>query len=322
MSTNTQSLSSVREKQQTLRRLSNQLSGDAAAHKIIPRTDLPDTASSDQFVLKPIALKRISPKGNSANVVNEGERCGDRIAERRINAKATDGANAIPCSNASNNIKYRSADTTPYIVVIHQRAFIRDCFVRCLETSYAGHDVIAFESMRSWKNREDDDGYPPTVIVYFAGGGDPSDVLDLEVLEAAAAEAPMVIVSDTDDVNDVVRAFKSGVRGYIPTSLPFNVVVEAVRLVEAGGTFVPVSSLTSGESKPQAASKANDLLTERQLMVVGALCQGMANKQIAYELSMSEHTVKVHIRHIMRRLNARNRTEVAILSKGFCNFLD
>jgi DNA-binding NarL/FixJ family response regulator len=110
------------------------------------------------------------------------------------------------------------------------------------------------------------------------------------------------------------------VRGYIPTSLSFNVVVEVVRLVQAGGTYVPVNFALQ-EKRSGEGSKANDLLTERQLMVVGALCQGMANKQIAYKLSMSEHTVKVHLRHIMRKLNARNRTEVAILSKSF-NFRD
>jgi DNA-binding NarL/FixJ family response regulator len=53
------------------------------------------------------------------------------------------------------------------------------------------------------------------------------------------------------------------------------------------------------------------------MMVVGALCQGMANKRIAFELKMSEHTVKVHLRHIMRKLKARNRTEVAVLTKDY-----
>ena len=70
-------------------------------------------------------------------------------------------------------------------------------------------------------------------------------------------------------------------------------------------------------NRQQAAAKTGDLLTERQMMVVEALCQGMANKQIAYELGMSEHTVKVHLRHIMRKLRARNRTEVAVLTKDF-----
>jgi DNA-binding NarL/FixJ family response regulator len=53
--------------------------------------------------------------------------------------------------------------------------------------------------------------------------------------------------------------------------------------------------------------------TERERMVVAALCKGMTNKQIASELGISENTVKVHLRHVMQMLNARNRTAVAIL---------
>lgn len=167
--------------------------------------------------------------------------------------------------------------------------------MRCLETSYAGHDVIALESITAWRDLEGARTVPPTVVVYFIDGSDPSSLASLDVLEEIAAETPVLIVSDTEDVSDVVRAFKSGVRGYISTSLPFDVVVEVVRLVQAGGTYVPVS-LALQEKQSEDASKANDLLTERQLMVVGALCQGLANKQIAYKLSMSEHTVKVHLR--------------------------
>ena len=146
---------------------------------------------------------------------------------------------------------------------------------------------------------------------------DVSSSNDLQFLESMAIETPVVIVSDIDDVNYVVRALKGGARGYIPTSLSLNVAVEAVRLVEAGGTFVPVSSLAMDRNKQQSIARTGDRLTERQMMVVEALCQGMANKQIAYELGMSEHTVKVHLRHIMRKLRARNRTEVAVLTKDF-----
>jgi DNA-binding NarL/FixJ family response regulator len=53
--------------------------------------------------------------------------------------------------------------------------------------------------------------------------------------------------------------------------------------------------------------------TERERMVVAAVCKGMTNKQIASELGISENTVKVHLRHVMQMLNARNRTAVAIL---------
>jgi len=205
----------------------------------------------------------------------------------------------------------------PGIVVIHPRAFFRDCFVRCLEISYKSHDILAFTNIDAWRDSPAESALNPSIIVFFVDSSDVSSLTDLQFLETTATDTPVVIVSDIDDVNYVVRALKGGARGYIPTSLPFNVAVEAVRLVEAGGTFVPVSSLSLDRDKQVAATKTGDLLTERQMMVVEALCQGMANKQIAYELGMSEHTVKVHLRHIMRKLRARNRTEVAVLTKDF-----
>lgn len=205
----------------------------------------------------------------------------------------------------------------PGIVVIHPRTFFRDCFVRCLDLSYKSHDIVAFANIFTWRASEAEAAVNPSIIVFFVDSNDASSVTDLQFLESVAADTPVVIVSDIDDVNYVVRALKGGARGYIPTSLSFNVAVEAVRLVEAGGTFVPVSSLAMDRSKQEASAKTGDLLTERQMMVVEALCQGMANKQIAYELGMSEHTVKVHLRHIMRKLRARNRTEVAVLTKDF-----
>jgi DNA-binding NarL/FixJ family response regulator len=200
---------------------------------------------------------------------------------------------------------------------VHHRAFFRDCFVRCLELSYKSHNIFAFANITAWRQSSAQNALTPAVIVFFVDGADAQSTEDLSYLETAAANVPVVIMSDIDDANHIMRALKGGARGYIPTSLPFNVAVEAVRLVEAGGTFVPASSFEINRDKSAAAPKATELLTERQMMVVEALCQGMANKQIAYELRMSEHTVKVHLRHIMRKLHARNRTEVAVLTKDF-----
>jgi len=176
---------------------------------------------------------------------------------------------------------------------------------------------MAFANIHAWRASPVESAINPSIIVFFVDGSDASSITDLQFLESTATDIPVVIVSDIDDVNYVVRALKGGARGYIPTSLSFNVAVEAVRLVEAGGTFVPVSSLALDHRQGLPTAKTGDLLTERQMMVVEALCQGMANKQIAYELGMSEHTVKVHLRHIMRKLRARNRTEVAVLTKDF-----
>lgn len=222
-----------------------------------------------------------------------------------------------PINGVSRNDDRPVTTKKPGIVVIHPRAFFRDCFVRCLDISYKSHDIMAFANIHAWRASPVESAVNPSIIVFFVDSNDASSITDLQFLESAATNTPVVIVSDIDDVNYVVRALKGGARGYIPTSLSFNVAVEAVRLVEAGGTFVPVSSLALDRSKQESTEKTGDLLTERQMMVVEALCQGMANKQIAYELGMSEHTVKVHLRHIMRKLRARNRTEVAVLTKDF-----
>lgn len=136
--------------------------------------------------------------------------------------------------------------------------------------------------------------------------------MEPEILEAAAASVPVIVLSDNENLEWVLSVIKGGARGYIPTSLPLNVAVEAVRFILAGGTYVPVNRLNSDLGRQQAA----EIFTDRQTMVVQALCKGMANKQIAYQLGMSEHTVKVHLRHIMRRLNVKNRTEVAMQARS------
>ena len=205
----------------------------------------------------------------------------------------------------------------PGIVVIHGRAIFRDCFVRCLEVFYRDHEVFSFANVAEWHSSKEPNALAAAVIIIVIDSGDASNVAGLEFLETAAANIPVVIVSDVDDLDHIVRTLKSGVRGYIPTSLPFNIAVEAVRLVKAGGTFVPASSFVHDRNEQQHALKTSVLLTERQMKVVEEIRHGKANKQIAYELNMSEHTVKVHLRHIMRKLKAKNRTEVAVLSEDF-----
>lgn len=207
-----------------------------------------------------------------------------------------------------------AARPKPGIVVIHGRPVFRDCFVRCLEISYRDHEIFAFANVAEWWSSKEPNALAAAVVIAVIDSSDELNVAGVEFLERAAANIPVVIVSDVDDLDHIVRTLKSGVRGYIPTSLPFNIAVEAVRLVKAGGTFVPASSFVHDRNGQQRTLKTSVLLTERQMKVVEEIRHGKANKQIAYELNMSEHTVKVHLRHIMRKLKAKNRTEVAVLS--------
>jgi len=199
------------------------------------------------------------------------------------------------------------------IVLIDPRVLFRDCLAHCLRQAYHHRRVIPFASIAEWMARGSNQ-LPVVVLLCTprAGGLRSESPVETAFLNKMGADVPIIIVSESDDPSRILHALKNGARGYIPTSLALAVAVEAVRLVDAGGTFVPVSTLLA--SRRAAADNGNDLFTPRQIMVMEALHRGRANKQIAIELNMRESTVKVHIRHIMKKLNARNRTEVAVLT--------
>ena len=215
------------------------------------------------------------------------------------------------------------ASNKPAIVIVHSRTVFRDCLAQCLEFAYRDHDICCFANIAEWWSSGQPNALAAAVVIVVIDTINESSVADLEFLETQTITSPVVVVSDIDDLNYIVRILKSGVKGYIPTSLRFNIAVEAVRLVKAGGVFIPASSFVPGDEEPLVGTKNGALLTERQMKVVEEIRHGKANKQIAYELKMSEHTVKVHLRHIMRKLKARNRTEVAVLSETlFSGFRD
>jgi DNA-binding NarL/FixJ family response regulator len=129
------------------------------------------------------------------------------------------------------------------------------------------------------------------------------------------------VLSDKDDVEEVNRALTHGVRGYIPTSVECEIVLAALRFISAGGTFVPADTLRSTAANPddqpegERPRRSGRLdLTPRELSVVDLLREGKPNKLIAAQLDMQESTVKVHVRNILRKLNAANRTHAAFVA--------
>ena len=139
-------------------------------------------------------------------------------------------------------------------------------------------------------------------------------------------DAPIVIMSESEKSEEVVAAFQSGVRGFIPMSIAPMVAVEAFEFIMTGGTFFPPAVLvdreqTDSRNREQSYSRisvhkdaaARELgLTVRQQQVLERLRCGDTNKLIARQLNLSASTVKVHVRHIMRKIGAANRTQVAL----------
>ena len=205
------------------------------------------------------------------------------------------------------------------MAVIERRSFVRECLIRSLAAA-TGWNVVAYDSAEAWLSVGDQ--LPASLVVLCVGGSgcavenDP----DIARLGDIAARAPVALMADSEEPGHIVAALENSARGYIPTSLPLHVAIEAMRLVRAGGVYVPASSLIASQKSQmepvEDKPKATSMFTSRQLSVIAALRKGKANKIIAYELNMRESTVKVHVRNIMKKLKARNRTEVAYLANS------
>ncbi len=143
------------------------------------------------------------------------------------------------------------------------------------------------------------------------------DGLDmLRGLRAARSEARVVMVTVSDSGEDVVAALRGGAEGYLLKDMEPEAMLEALQAVAAGRVVIPpqlnhlLAAALRGESRPQSAGAAG--LTEQELRILEKIAAGLPNKQIGRELDIAEGTVKVHVKHILRKLELRSRVEAAV----------
>lgn len=125
---------------------------------------------------------------------------------------------------------------------------------------------------------------------------------------------PFAILSGTAPNRIAQEAVERGAIGYLPKSMGAKSLVNAVRFMIAGETFVPASVMAgAGEAAETEFSKK---LSQREVQVLRGLCAGRSNKEIARELDLQEVTIKLHVRTLSKKLNAKNRTQAAMIAKN------
>lgn len=138
----------------------------------------------------------------------------------------------------------------------------------------------------------------------------------VQAVQEAHPGLPVVILSGEERASQMEALLAAGASGYIPKSSSAPVMISAIRLVLAGGVYVPPQMMTGARSTPRVQLPDTAMhLTGRQLDVLRLLAQGRSNKLICRELDMSEGTLKTHINAIYRVLNVINRTEAALEAK-------
>ncbi|MCC0028888.1 MAG: response regulator transcription factor [Brucellaceae bacterium] len=141
-----------------------------------------------------------------------------------------------------------------------------------------------------------------------------SGLAGLVALKSIRPELPVVIVSGTDDAPTIRRALELGASGFISKSAGMETLREAIRTVMDGGIATPANLELGTETDPEIDDIINRLksLTPQQTRVLGMLAEGLLNKQIAYDLGVSEATIKAHVSAVLQKLGVDSRTQAVI----------
>jgi DNA-binding NarL/FixJ family response regulator len=198
------------------------------------------------------------------------------------------------------------------VIVVESRIFLRECIQRSIQSALS----IPVETSTSFSELDEQRTIESARLVIISLGETNTEesAEALSIISNLAPSLPTIVLSSKYNFEVMRAVIGCGAKGYIPMTMGFEIAVEAVRFVLAGGTYVPSECLLSAIPSAVAPSRpsASGAITSRELAVVRAILQGKPNKIIAYELNMCESTVKVHVRHIMKKLRAKNRTDVAI----------
>ncbi|PRY86859.1 response regulator [Donghicola tyrosinivorans] len=136
-------------------------------------------------------------------------------------------------------------------------------------------------------------------------------------LRTAAPRAKIIIASSMSDNRMISRAIKAGADGFVPKQAQRAVFQQAFDTVRTGKHFVPEGFIDpDGESATQDdALQRLGTLTNQQARILNLICEGKLNKQIAYDLSIAETTVKAHVTAIMRKLGVHSRTQAVLIAQ-------
>lgn len=195
------------------------------------------------------------------------------------------------------------------ILIADDHPLFRAALRQAVEGAAPGRDIIEASSLAAARAAIQEN--TPGLLCLDLHMEDSDGFAGLITLRQDYPALPVAIVSGSEDRSVVRRALSFGAAAFIPKSLDVAEIRTAIATVLDGETWAPADG---GAAEGEDAALADRLasLTPAQLKVLLLVRQGLLNKQIAYEMSISEATVKAHMTAIMRKLNVQNRTQAVL----------
>lgn len=204
------------------------------------------------------------------------------------------------------------------LLIVDDHAILREGLVALLRQFEQGAEVMqASDTAEGLRLAE---AHPDLDVVFLDLNIPDQGGMDLiPIFAKRFPQLPVIVLSSSEDPNDVRLALKSGAVGYVPKSASPKNILSALRLVLAGEIYVPplmvdIAPVVNGGSS-RAVSEAGERLTERQTEVLQQICRGLSNKEISRTLELSEKTTKSHITAIFKVLGVVNRTQAAAAAR-------
>lgn len=199
------------------------------------------------------------------------------------------------------------------IVVADDHPLFRDALKQALQGLHREVDIIEFGDFDGVKAGVAENSDADLVLLDLTMPG-ASGLSGLVTLRAIQSQVPVVVVTAQSDRTTIRRAIDLGASGFIPKSQTMEQICQSINGVLAGEVIIPESVDVEEENDAEVIEIITRIksLTPQQTRVLGMLSEGLLNKQIAYELSVSEATVKAHVSAILQKLQVDSRTQAVI----------